>query len=121
MNAMNPRDLVCETIGRLAARGLRPDVAERLLQDLRAALLAFGSETDDNRDAVENLRLVARRGTTALGVAGTDAALVDILNAMEDLPLPEELRTRFPGLNQSAWEASLRLTTLIMLAFTPER
>jgi len=121
VNAVNPRQLVCEAVGHLAADGVRSDVAERLLEGLRAALLAFGSETDDNRHAVENLRLVARRGTVAIGVVGVDTALVDILNVMEDLPLPVEVRTRIRGLNQSAWEASLRLTTLILLAFTPER
>src|SRR5689334_17650009 len=118
---MNPRQLVCETVGRLAAGDLRSDVAERLLQDLRAALLAFGSETDDNRHAVDNLKLIARRGTLAIGVAGADAALADIVNAMEDLPLPDEMRARITGFDQSAWEAFLRLVTLILLAFTPER
>jgi hypothetical protein len=120
MDTRNSRDLVRETVARLGTRGLQSHEAEGLLQDLRAALLAFGSETEDNRHAVECLELVVRRTTRVVGVRGAEAALVDIVNAMEDLPVPDEMRIRFPGLDQTAWEASLRVMTLILLAFTPE-
>jgi hypothetical protein len=119
MNSMNSRELVRELLSRLAIEGVQTDAAESLLQELRSALLASGSETEDNLRAVGKIGLVVRRDAQVLGVQGANAALVDIVNAMEDLPVPAAIQAQFPGLDQGAWEAAFRLITLILLSFAP--
>ena len=99
----------------LPAEGVGPFLAR-----LRHAFLTFGSRTEDNLRAMEAVDLVMRRKHRALGIRGADLALADLVNAMEDLPMPDEIRAQFPKLDQAGWESALRLVTLVLLAFTPE-
>jgi len=104
----------------VAPAGAGEDVADRD-RDFVRALLAFGSETEDNRRCLERIGVRAipqRDGTVRSGVAlrngGTPVA--DVLNAVEGTPLPAQLAEDFPAVTQEDWDAVLRLATLVFVA-----
>ncbi len=104
----------------MAPAGAGQEVADRDFAFVRA-LLAFGSETDDNRRCVERIGVRAIpqpdgsvRSAVALRGSGTPVA--DVLNAAEGTPLPAQLAEDFPAVTQEDWDAVLRLATLVFVA-----
>ena len=44
--------------------------------------------------------------------------MAEIACALEDLPMPAELKNRFPDLSEADWDAYTRFCTLILSALT---
>ncbi len=88
-----------------------------------AAVLAYGSDTDDNRLGVERIGIQpiggGPDGTSRIGYAlrGSGIPVADLLNAAEGTPLPAALAEGFGAVTQQDWDAVLRLATLIFVAF----
>ena len=118
----------------------RQEAADRD-RDFVRALLAFGSETEDNRQCVERIGIrdispqdatprtdstptdSTRTDSTRTDSTRTGAALrrsgipvADLLNAAEGTPLPTQLAEDFPAVTQDDWDAVLRLATLLFVA-----
>lgn len=45
--------------------------------------------------------------------------IADIINILEEIPIPTKILNQFPDMRQSEWEALMRLATMILLAFGP--
>ncbi len=104
------RERFLQSLNRIAAGG---GSAEELTVDLRAALLDFASETPDNRNAADRLEVGSVGATVGPKLAGRSMLLSDVAHAVEDLPVPGELKQSFPDLSEEDWEAFTRLTTLL--------
>lgn len=97
-----------------------------LTEKIREALLIFGSETPDNRACAERIEygLSPGDGMFGLRIAGKPIPLTGIAWALEDGPMPPNIREKFPTLTEDGWDAATRLITLILAAFErqgPER
>ncbi|MEU5876584.1 hypothetical protein [Spirillospora sp. NPDC047279] len=90
--------------------------AEELTEAFRAALLAYGSDTDDNRAAAGRLAVQDADGTTALALTPPGVPVADVLNAAEGGEVPSPVREAFPEIDQDGWDAALRVATLVMTA-----
>lgn len=113
----------------------RQEAADRD-RDFVRALLAFGSETEDNRQCVERIGIrdispqdaTPRTDSTPTDSTRTDSTrtgaalrrsgipVADLLNAAEGTPLPTQLAEDFPAVTQDDWDAVLRLATLLFVA-----
>lgn len=100
----------------LQSRGKQGEVSN----ELRAALLAIGSETPLNVTAVANVEF---------GSVGDDDAVLDIVGPklvdepvllshlfwrLEDAAMPAEISKSFPRLSQEKWEAAIRFIVLLL-------
>ena len=89
---------------------------------LRRALLDLGSETDDNVDATSRIEVgtfpaaTGRKGR-GMRLAGTDIALASVVNAAEGSLVPQQVRDYFPDIQQTEWDAVLRVACLVLLSF----
>ena len=95
--------------------------SDELATQVRSALLEFGSQTEDNVSCAERTSVLEPTGTEAvpargLAVGEQGILLADLLNFAEGCDIPEEVRDRYPDLEQDDWDAALRLTTLIVTA-----
>jgi hypothetical protein len=93
--------------------------AEELTANLRAALLDFGSETPDNLDCAKRIEVGAVDTEIGMYIGlklrGREALLSDVAHMVEDGPMPGSLKSAFPELTESDWNAFSRLTTLIYI------
>ncbi len=92
-----------------------PDAGD-LTAQFRSALLAFGSETPDNLNCAGRIEIGIADGKTAPLLGGHP--LAGIAHALEDQPIPEDLRAAFPDLTERDWDAFGRLTTLLYIALS---
>lgn len=88
----------------------------------RKAFLDFGSETPDNKAALDALVIKAfdpgfDQGFGGLALAATDEPLSSILNSAEGCEIPKEIKHEHPTMTQSDWSAVLRIATMVMIAF----
>lgn len=90
-----------------------------LTEKIREALLIFGSETPDNRGCAERIEygLSPGDGMFGLRITGKPIPLTDIAWALEDGPMPPNIREKFPALTDEDWDAATRLITLVLAAF----
>ncbi|MEZ4730245.1 MAG: hypothetical protein R3E79_24205 [Caldilineaceae bacterium] len=51
-----------------------------------------------------------------LKVKGKNILVSQVLNALEDLDLPNEVKEYYPDLTDEEWQAVTRITTIVMLA-----
>lgn len=94
-----------------------------LTVELQQALLDFGTSSRDNLKCADNLVVglsPSGYGRTSLGVLTKQSRVPvgHLMNVLEDLPMPPEIRNKFPDLTQTEWEACLRLQTLLSLLLT---
>jgi hypothetical protein len=89
---------------------------------VRAALLAFGSASDDNTEATR--RLVVKRwgklveGSVAEIRVGT-LGLTDAVYALEELGSPPaKLKGQLPSLDEKTWRALCRILLLLLVSAT---
>ena len=75
---------------------------------LRTALIDYASATPDNLAAISVLEVRTSGLTLSSGISPADLA-----HAVEDLALPDDIRTAFPELSEAEWAAWQRLTTLL--------
>jgi hypothetical protein len=85
------------------------------------AFLRLGSETPDNVNAAQRIEYgpTGASSDTPDGYAGIklkdcDILLTDIAHAIEDLPLPPEVRAYYPDLTQADWAAATRTITMLL-------
>lgn len=96
-------------------------LSDELATQLRSTLLEFGSQTEDNVSCAERTTVLEPSGAEAVPARGMAVGeqrilLADLLNFAEGCDIPEEVRDRYPDLEQDDWDAALRLTTLIVTA-----
>jgi len=89
--------------------------AEDLTKSLRVALLEFGSETPDNLSCAEQIEVGTVGSETGLTLLGRELLYSEIAHVIEGEPMPEALKTAFPGITDEDWDAFGRLTTLIYI------
>ena len=89
--------------------------AEELTKNLRLALLQFGSETPDNLSCAEQIEVSTVGSETGLKLPSQELLFSDIAHVVESEPMPEALKTAFPGITDEDWDAFGRLTTLIYI------
>lgn len=91
----------------------------RLTEEIREALLAFGSETPDNLACAQRIEygVSIADGTAGLQITGSAVPLTDIAWALEEMPLPSSVREAIPALSDADWDAATRLIALILLSF----
>ncbi len=109
----NTHRLFWRALNEIASGG---DDAEALTAQLRAALLALGSETPDNLNCANRIEIGNSGGKICPMLR--DHWLADIAHTLEDEPMPDGVRTAFPDLAEQDWEAFMRLTTLLYIALS---
>ena len=87
-------------------------------RNLRQALLAIGSETPDNLQCVADLDFGPIEDGAGLRLSKLELPISDLAYELENLPLPAELKSRFPGLEERDWEAFGRLVTLLLISIS---
>ena len=89
-----------------------PDTAN---EALRHAILRYGSETPDNREAVQHLAIQADDFGKGVGTTGGILAS-RVINILEESPIPVGVKAKYPELSEKQWEAVLRYCTLVLSA-----
>jgi hypothetical protein len=83
---------------------------------------AFGSETEDNRVAIDHVLLDqfinphSRQTTIGFVLKDSRYALSTVMNYLESEPLPPPLQQQLPLLTEEEWSAATRMMTMILLA-----
>jgi hypothetical protein len=92
-------------------------------REFRAAFLRLGSATADNVNAAERIEYgVAEDGSdlpkeyAGLKLKGHDILLTDVAHAIEDLPLPDQVRAYYPDLTDADWAAATRMITMLLVS-----
>jgi hypothetical protein len=92
-------------------------------REFRAAFLRLGSATADNVNAVERIEYgIAEDGSdlpkeyAGLKLKDHGILLTDVAHAIEDLPLPEQLRAYYPQLTEADWAAATRMITMLLVS-----
>ena len=95
---------------------------DQFTKRLRRALLIYGSETDDNRDAMQRIEMGNLPETQLAFLQGirtvkSGYSISGILNTLEGEGLPKAIRERFPDLDVDDFDAALRVAVLCLSAF----
>ena len=94
--------------------------SQRETELFRRALLAFGSETDDNQNCAASIGVSSvgkgKRRMTGLAVSRTRSLLSEILNSAESIRVPKQVRRQHPEITQREWAAVMRLAALVFVA-----
>lgn len=86
------------------------------LEDLRHLI----PETPDNLEAIKHLSIQADENS--VGVSTHDGILASsIINTLEDAPIPAEIKSRYPRLNEKEWQSVLRFCTLVLSALEGQK
>lgn len=86
-----------------------------LTEKLRQAVLDFASETPDNIACASRFEVSAVGQEFGIKVHDHPLLYCDIAHAVEDMPMPETIRTTLPDLTEADWYAFTRLTTLVYI------
>ncbi|WP_216209334.1 DUF433 domain-containing protein [Amycolatopsis aidingensis] len=120
MTEPNPaKDRFLAALHAIRANGDTP--TSSLTGELTDALLAYGSETEDNvaavgRIGVRDVPLFGDRRAVGPAIKDHGILVSDILNRAEESEIPDPVRESYPELDRSDWQAALRLATLVMTA-----
>jgi hypothetical protein len=91
-------------------------------QELMKLFLQFGSETPDNLNCFSHIEYgkVEKDLGYEYGfkVKNKNISVVNIINYVESLNIPEEIREAFPELTPDEWSAITRISTMVVLAFS---
>ena len=101
---------------------IRDEVVENAdaTEEIRRRIIAIGSATEDNINCVEHIEIGQTKSTAGpvlergIKIKGKNIMLSDIVSYIEDAPIPESVRERFPRLSAEEWCASLRFVTLLL-------
>ena len=111
MNATaSTRNQFISVLNRIAQSSENP---ETLTADLRAALLAFASETPDNLACAEKIEVGVVGESTGTKLIGQDRLMSDIAHHLEGVPMPAALKEALPDMSESDWDAYTRFMTLV--------
>ncbi len=83
---------------------------------LREAIINFGSETPDNLNCVDQIRVGEVDSAIGPKFKSSGELLSDIAWSLEDLPMPPKLAVLHPEISQEDWESFARFVTLIFSA-----
>jgi hypothetical protein len=88
---------------------------------LMKAFLEFGSETPDNLNCYNHIeygltRDWRSRTVAGLKLKGKELLLSEVMNVVENLELPDEVREEFPELTDNEWDAITRMVTMALIA-----
>lgn len=115
---MHPRKRLIGRLLDLARRRQDPQKEELgvLSDEFCAALLEFGSETDDNQQAIKHIEygtiLDGSRVSYGLRLRPSGLGISQVAYALESLDRPEELKDQ---LSEQEWEAATRTIVLLLL------
>lgn len=91
-----------------------------ITDELRMALLAIGSETQSNLEAVAHIEFAAvkeqDRSAIVMGpkLIGEPILLSHLFWRLEGEPMPANIRNAFPRLSKAKWDAALRFVVLVL-------
>lgn len=95
----------------------RRDAVERF----RRAAIHYGSSSDDNRKALEQIGVIQSRlsqtAVLGLGLERSGALLSEIVWELEASDIPEAVSAHFGAMQQEEWSAAMRVVVLILTAF----
>lgn len=91
---------------------------KKFSQELMQLFREIGSETPDNLNccAYVSGRQFGLGSIIGLKIKDKNVLLSDVLNAVEDLELPSEVREYFPTLNLDEWRAVAWMVTMILIS-----
>lgn len=88
--------------------------------ELKMAFLSDGSETPDNLEAIEHFDFGIcqneRGEIEGFKVKDKNIMISDVINALEGIELPKQVKEFIPDLNQEDLDAALRLATMILVS-----
>jgi hypothetical protein len=106
---------------RMAGTAADADDLEAFSLKFREAFLRLGSGTPDNAHAAAHIEYgvagacpYAPRGFAGLKIRGRNLLLTDVAHAVEDLPLPAQVRAYYPDLTEVEWAAATRMITMLL-------
>lgn len=99
-----------------------PNISESYLKDLdsyiKKLVVSFGSGTEDNIESMNSIELGYSGGNFGMKIKNKEIFVSDIINALEDMEEPpHEIKEYYPDITDREWQASTRLSTLILLLF----
>jgi hypothetical protein len=90
------------------------------------AFLQFASDTPDNRSCAARIEYgsapspsVSDRTIYGFKVKEKEIFVGHVLNELEAMEVPKEIYERFPDITRDEWEATIRIATMILQAFSP--
>lgn len=91
---------------------------KRYSLELKKSFLEFGLETEDNVESIRHIEFGNIGNNFGIKIKDKDVFISDIINAVEDIEdIPEEVKEYYPDLTDEEWQASTRLSTLILVLF----
>ena len=121
-----PKDRFVNLFCELARRSFTDPPSGQQRKQLMEAFLEFGSQTEDSLNCYNHIEygLVpgfrCRRSAYGLKLKGKDVPISDVIHAVEDLRLPNEIKEQFPNLTSEEWDAVTRMATMILIALESE-
>lgn len=92
-------------------------------EDVVGTFLAMGSKTPDNLNCAKYIEygIVKEREfgpatVYGLKVKGKRLLLSDVMNVIENLYMPDEIKETFPDITNSEWDAITRMITMILIS-----
>jgi len=95
-----------ESISKLTTKGTQTSI-----EDLRQLI----PETPDNLEALKHLSI--QEDNNSVGVGTRSGVLAsNVINTLEETPIPPEIESRYPQINNNEWQSLLRFCTLVLCA-----
>lgn len=115
-----------QSIARKLLSFSRWDVGQDLLMfndNLRQIFLEMGSETPSNLSCLEHIEYgmvdrseFGKKDLHGLKLRGKNTLLSEVMNAIENVELPSEVKEQFPDLTIDEWDATTRMITMVLLS-----
>lgn len=118
---MNPPVVALRSLLAEFSLDRNPNMADYTTR-FREAFIAFGSETEDNLNAVSRIDVGELLDTrpaflSGLRISSSGHSVSGILNTLEGEPIPESIRTAMPELDQEDFDSALRVAVLCLSVF----
>ncbi len=99
----------------------------RFNTDLKHIFLVMGSKTEENLNCTAHIEYgLADKSQSGLKpfyglkVKGKNLLLSHVMNTIENLDLPSEIKEEFPDLTTDEWDAATRMITMVLLSLECE-
>jgi len=85
---------------------------------IKQLFFRIGSETEDNIESMSHIELGCSGSDIGIKIKNKNIFISEIINALEDMEeVPHEVKEYYPDITDKEWQASTRLTTLILFLF----
>jgi hypothetical protein len=85
---------------------------------IKQLFFKIGSETEDNIESMNHVELGCLGSDIGIKIKNKNIFISEIMNALEDMEtVPHEVKEYYPDITDKEWQASARLTTLILVLF----